>query len=146
MHVYRRFEPVQRSHTGGCWHRVGVPSSVSACCHGPLWRPPSQKINPAKSDGVCQCTTPRLMNGAISDGKGIQHPWYAWQRPTLPQCSTIGAGTFHGRVRDGIEWGRSAKITRQTKDVVGSQAKTAPRHCVVSQNDLDFLFVISLLK
>jgi hypothetical protein len=29
--------------------------------------------------------------------------------------STIGAGAFHGRVRDGIGWGRSAKITRQTK-------------------------------
>ena len=33
--------------------------------------------------------------------------------------STIGAEGFHGRVRDGIEWGRSAKITRQTKDVFG---------------------------
>ena len=30
--------------------------------------------------------------------------------------STIGAGAFHGRVRDGIGWGRSAIITRQTKD------------------------------
>ena len=29
--------------------------------------------------------------------------------------STIGAGAFHGRVRDGIGWGRSARITRQTK-------------------------------
>ena len=31
--------------------------------------------------------------------------------------STIGAGAFHGRVRDGIGWGRSARITRQTKDI-----------------------------
>jgi hypothetical protein len=36
--------------------------------------------------------------------------------------STIGAGTFHGRVRDGIEWGRSAKITRQTKDVLDRES------------------------
>ena len=31
--------------------------------------------------------------------------------------STIGAGAFHGRVRNGIGWGRSANITRQTKNV-----------------------------
>ena len=37
------------------------------------------------------------------------------------RSSTIGAGAFHGRVRDGIGWGRSAIITRQTKsnDLVG---------------------------
>src|SRR6476660_6333489 len=29
--------------------------------------------------------------------------------------STIGAGAFHGRVRDGIGCGRSASITRPTK-------------------------------
>jgi hypothetical protein len=29
--------------------------------------------------------------------------------------STIGAGAFHGRVRDGIGCGRSAKITRPAK-------------------------------
>ena len=29
--------------------------------------------------------------------------------------STIGAGAFHGRVRDGIGCGRSARITRPTK-------------------------------
>jgi hypothetical protein len=53
--------------------------------------------------------------------------------------STIGAGTFHGRVRDGIEWGRSAIITRQTKDVF--------RHIQCAyQNDLSCLLVISLIR
>ena len=32
-------------------------------------------------------------------------------------CSTIGAGAFHGRVRDGIGCSHSAIITRQTKHI-----------------------------
>ena len=36
--------------------------------------------------------------------------------------STIGAGAFHGRVRDGIGCGRSARITRPTKG--GDQSKS----------------------
>src|SRR5512140_1086372 len=34
--------------------------------------------------------------------------------------STIGAGAFHGRVRDGIGCSRSANITRPAKDSVKS--------------------------
>src|SRR5271165_1416140 len=56
--------------------------------------------------------------------------------------STIGAGAFHGRVRDGIEWGRSAIITRQTKDVGLETRRQSQR--VFSQNDLSCLFVSSL--
>ena len=37
--------------------------------------------------------------------------------------STIGAGAFHGRVRDGIGCSRSAKITRPAKDGVKSGLK-----------------------
>jgi len=36
------------------------------------------------------------------------------------RLSTIGAGAFHGRVRDGIGCSRSAKITRPAKDGVKS--------------------------
>ena len=45
--------------------------------------------------------------------------------------STIGAGAFHGRVRDGIGWGRSARITRQTKhstDLVRSCGRIVHMH------------------
>ena len=31
------------------------------------------------------------------------------------RCSTIGAGEFHGRVRDGIGWGLPARATRPAK-------------------------------
>ncbi len=31
------------------------------------------------------------------------------------RCSTIGAGEFHGRVRDGIGWGLPAGATRPAK-------------------------------
>ena len=31
------------------------------------------------------------------------------------RCSTIGAGEFHGRVRDGIGWGLPAEATRPAK-------------------------------
>ena len=48
--------------------------------------------------------------------------------------STIGAGAFHGRVRDGIGCGRSASITRPTKgsdtsgpNVPGSSSRSALR-------------------
>jgi len=40
--------------------------------------------------------------------------------------STIGAGAFHGRVRDGIGCSRSAKITRPAKGGVKS-GLNAPR-------------------
>ena len=40
------------------------------------------------------------------------------------RCSTIGAGAFHGRVRDGIGCSRSAIITRQIKRTVLSPPAT----------------------
>ena len=43
------------------------------------------------------------------------------------RLSTIGAGAFHGRVRDGIGCSRSAKITRPAKDRVKSGHDAAPR-------------------
>ena len=46
--------------------------------------------------------------------------------------STIGAGAFHGRVRDGIGCGRSANITRPTKGSVEIWSCVSRRFCAVA--------------
>ena len=51
------------------------------------------------------------------------------------RLSTIGAGAFHGRVRDGIGCSRSAKITRPAKDGVKSGLKYT--HPIALKRDKD---------
>ena len=62
-----------------------------------------------------------LQGGARVSGKQVEEVQIAICRPggdllshTL-RCSTIGAGEFHGRVRDGIGWGLPARATRPAK-------------------------------
>ena len=69
-------------------------------------------------DELPGCSTPRQRLMFLSNQKRILsalcRPGSDLLSHTL-RCSTIGAGEFHGRVRDGIGWGLPAEATRPAK-------------------------------
>ncbi len=76
---------------------------------GQFWPPPRAQIREARAKpGTAVSAMLKRFQTAISRPGGdlLSH--------TL-RCSTIGAGEFHGRVRDGIGWGLPAGATRPAK-------------------------------